>query len=145
MGKKGDLLRQLKKQQAVYTFTGEELEAHDRQVVAARLEAAKSLAVKEAAEIDRQRELEMREHVDKVWEENAVTLMSYFLALSCRVLVEHFGWKPPGPRGRNVRIMRYGAELVNELNRLTKVSKGALREYAKETKELYGIEFKEEP
>ena len=40
MGEKGDLLRKAKKQKAMYHFTGEELEAHDREIFRkARLEA----------------------------------------------------------------------------------------------------------
>ena len=144
MGRSGDLIRQTKGETRTITFTRAQLEEHDRQVVEARFKAAKALAKKEAAEYDKQREKDMKEHVDKVWEENAATLLSYFLSVSCRVLVEHFGWKPPGPRGRNVRVMRYGTELAKEVNRITRTSREALRLYAIETNRLYGIEFNAE-
>ena len=141
MGKKGDLLRAMKDQRTTRTFTEAQLKEHDRQVIMEYFKVTKPLVMKEAAEIDRKRDEDFEKHAHKVWEENAVALISYFLALSSRVLIEQFGWKAPNAHKKPVRVMRYGKAMMDEINNVPKTDKKTLVGYAEETKNLYGVEF----
>lgn len=139
MGRKGDLLRAMKKQKAEYTFTGEQLEQHDRQVVQDYFKNAMPMVRKMADEEDAKRFDEMSRRIDNLWMDNSATLLSYAMALSCRVLIEHFGWKPI--RGnRRTKTTRYAEALVAEYDRVT-AGKEGMKQYAKETKKLYNLSF----
>lgn len=141
MGKKGAALRAMKKQSASYTFTGEQLAEHDRQVEAAYKARFDRKLREEFEEYDRKQRADFDAHATKLWQESAVTLMSYFFAMACRIMVEEFGWPVPHSNRKNLRLLRYGEALANEMNRVTKVENQALKDYAEETKRLYGIEF----
>ena len=159
MGKKGDLLRQAKKQKAMYHFTGEELEAHDRETYRrARLEAwplMKQKADEYAAQAlkDRQGELDAywkRKHDEFLCDGTGdiiLNTMSFALAISCRVLIERFGWLPPneGRAGRHTKIMRYAQALTDEINeKISADPKMDIVKYAEETRELYNLNFQPE-
>jgi len=139
MGKKGDLLRAMKKQKAEYTFTGEQLEQHDRQVVQDYFKNAMPMVRKMADEEDAKRFDEMSKRIDNLWIDNSAALLSYAMALSCRVLIEHFGWKPIRNRHRT-NTSRYAEALVQEYDRVT-AGKEGMKAYAKETKALYNLSF----
>lgn len=149
MGKKGDLLRQQKRQRVIRTFTEEELIEHDRAVIRAHLERSEGYA----KELDRQRDEAFKVKADAVWkereerfasmnpEDNTMETLSFLLAVSCRVLIEQFGWKPPGPRGRNPKIMKYAVALQEEIRKICWNKLLGMQEYSRETEKLYGINF----
>lgn len=152
MGKKGDLLRQMKKQQARYTFTGEELEEHDRQVIREHWKKAEGFAAK----VDRERDAEFMKRAAAVWDErermfqsgdSTENLMAYlrcFFAISCRVLIEQFNWKPPRSRGRNTNIMRFAVALTSEIDKITGDQRYDIVKYAREVYDKYGVGFQME-
>lgn len=75
--------------------------------------------------------------------EDVNDLLSYLLALSARVLVEHFGWKPVRFNVRKTRLERFAECLIAEINRIE--DNGiTLRDYVAETEQLYGVRFKTE-
>ena len=150
MGKKGDLLRAMKKQQATYTFTGAELEEHDRRVVLEHLKTAEGWMKEE----DRKREQHFREAANRVWDErerqfqtgdgdgDMMAYMRCFFAISCRVLIERFGWKVPRTRGRNTKIMAFADSLAAEINMITSDERQDIVKYAAETYGMYGVGFR---
>ena len=142
MGKKGDLLRAAKNQNTTYTFTKAQLEDHDRQVRDEYIKKIDALVKKRAREADQAREAELREHVNALWKFNGKELLAYHMAISCRVLIEQFGWTPPRARGRNTKIMKYAAALAEETDKIMYTDSTTLREYVDETDRLYGINFR---
>lgn len=138
MGKKGDLLRAGKGQNTTCTFTRAQLEAHDKQVVREYMKVASA----EMKRIDREREAEIAEHTNKLWKYNGKELLAYHMAISCRVLIEQFGWTPPRARGRNTKIMKYAAALAEETDKIMYADNMTLRAYVDETDRLYGINFR---
>lgn len=156
MGKKGDLLRALKAQQKTYTFTHEQLQEHDRVVIRdALVKAEKELMKKAQAEYDAKNE-ELQKFIADEWEtrekifmenhpnENVISLMSLLLATSCRVLIEHFHWKPipkDGLYDRRNRTMRFADYVVDELDKITQDENADIRKYCAETYDLYGVKF----
>lgn len=141
MGKKGDALRAAKAARVTRTFTEEQLRAHDQQIINDYKERYDLLLKKELDEQERKREEYFFEHATELWQDSALTLISYFYAMACRILVEEFGWPVPHSNRQNLRLIRYGEALANEIERVTHTEKKALKDYAEETKRLYGIEF----
>lgn len=153
MGKKGDLLRQAKKQKAMYHFTGEELEAHDRKIFRKARESALPDMKKKLLELEKQSLEEQHADIDAYWREKheefkqggtettMANSISFTMSMCCRVLIEKFGWKAPGPRGRNPRVIRFAEALLDEIGYIRRNSEMDLVKYAEETKEKYGIEF----
>lgn len=153
MGKKGDLLRKLKKQKATYTFTGEELEARDRDIYRKARESMLPELKQKVLEYEKQSLKEQHADLDAYWKEKhaqfkeggtestMANTMAYTMALCCRVLIEQFGWKPPGPRGRNPKIIKLAEALLEKVGYIRRSSETDLVKYYEETKELYGIEF----
>lgn len=153
MGKKGDLLRQMKKQKAMYHFTGEELEEHDRKIYRKARESALPEMKKKLIELQNQSLEEQHADLDAYWrglyerfkeggtETTMANTMSYVMALCCRVLIEQFGWKPPTKKGRHTRIMKFAEALVREVGEIGKDTEKDLVRYAEETKKLYDLSF----
>lgn len=153
MGKKGDLLRAAKKEKATYHFTGSQLKEHDRDVIRAWQEKAfpyLKLKAEEAnaeyreeviASVDRRWNERAKMFRDNGWQENMINWMSYTLSLSCRVLIEQFGWKPATSRGRHTKIMKYAEALTNEINKLSASEEHDIVSYAEETYRLYNLSF----
>ena len=143
MGKKGAALRAAKKQSASYTFTGEQLKAHDKAVI-------------DAYKIDleaRMRETAdqyVREYYTKIGAEfnsgdddtDTQTVVSYLLAISVRVLVERFGWKPVRYNCRPTKTQRFAEYVIEEIDAIRHDENKDIHDYAKETEELYGVSFK---
>ena len=142
MGKKGDLLRATKKQRATYTFTAEQLEEHDRQVRMATLERKKDELRAYAREV-----------LDKDFEERqklltgdatdvTINVFSMLISISCKVLVEHFGWKPiwKHSTSRN-RLSRFVLAVQQETEALLNDELLDIRKYAKEAYDITGVMF----
>lgn len=144
MGKTGDLLRAAKDQKKTFTFTKAQLEEHDRQLFREKWKQYERLAKKEAEEIDKKREEDLRERVNKAWDENAVMLLQYTMAISCRVLIEKFGWKPIPKilRGPEMRIAKFANALTEEIDRIYRVDRINMQQYSEDTKKLYNLSFK---
>ena len=142
MGKNGALLRQQKAERATYTFTKAQLEEHDRQV---RLDT-----------ISRKKE-ELRgyarEVLDHDFEERAKLLtgsaedvtfnvFSMLISISCRVLVERFGWKPIWKHStRRQRLARFVNAVSEEAERIINDEMLDIRKYSAEAWEITGVRF----
>lgn len=149
MGKKGDLLRALKEQNTTYTFTKAQLMEHDKQVKRDIL-----LKAKEDLEAEARRQADA--YVQHEWSEreklfvenhpmdNVMTMMSLLLAVSSRVLIERFHWKPipkDGVYDRRNRTMRFADYIVDELDKITRDVDADIRRYCEETYDLYGVKY----
>lgn len=129
MGKKGEMLRLQKKQRATYTFTGEQLEAHDSAVIAdfrrRYEEDLRSRAQAEEARINAMidDEWKRREEIftDQGGNESIFNLLSMTLAVPVAVLMDEFGWRPlpekqkMHPRAWLARFVVCCEEILNEI------------------------------
>lgn len=153
MGKKGDLLRAQKAMNTRYTFTREQLEVHDQQVISARKEAIKMDLTREMEQEFQRRKEEFDRVSKEEWERRAAefktgnakedfyNLLTYLLSLSSRVLIEQFGWSVPVRNDNRYKILRFGDALVDEINKIQANEMLDIRKYNDETFEKYGIKF----
>lgn len=140
MGRSGEALRAAKLNKGKYYTTADII----------RIETA-------AINNDRKNRIpEMKEKLDKLMAEREAelirkiydathddinNLLSYLLAISTRVLIEHFGWKPVRYiRGRRTNTERFARLLIDEIN-FIEDNGITLADYVRETKELYGVEY----
>ena len=151
MGKKGDLLRAMKKKRATYTFTAAQLEEHDRQVRMAAIERKKEDLKKYAKQVISDDFAER----EKIFSGDAVdvtmTVFSMLIAISCRVLVERFGWKPAPMRkeegqggDRRYKLTQFAYYVMDEVDKLTADEFLDIRKYAEESYQLTGVKFEAE-
>lgn len=139
MGRKGDALRAAKKQAAVYTFTAAQLLEHDRQVADQAVERRKDEINEDVRKEWQQR---AEEFATQDMNENFMNAVAYMFAIPCRVLIEHFGWKPI--RYANcpqTKTERLAVAMIEELNRIVEDEKKDIRTYARETFDMYGLKF----
>ena len=156
MGKKGQLLREAKKKTVTYTFTAEQLDAHDRLVIKeheahliskVQPSVEKAWAEREASAkkvIQDEWDARAKEFQDNDDSDNFMNLLQYFCAISCRVLIEHFRWKPipkEGKYDRRNRTMRYADLLADEIGKISADEMMDIRRYSEQTYELYGVRF----
>lgn len=156
MGKKGELLRLQKKQRATYTFTGEQLEAHDQAIVAARADKIKRDLMEQMEKEYAAREEHVKKVIEEEWKsreelfrgedmaDNFFLILSLLLATSCRVLIEKFHWKPipkDGKYDRRNRTMRFSDYLIDEINAIVEDETKDIRRYCDEVYEEYGVKF----
>lgn len=156
MGKKGEMLRLQKKQRATYTFTGEQLEAHDQAIVAARADKIKRDLVEQMEKEYAAREEHVKKVIEEEWKsreelfrgedmaDNFFLILSLLLATSCRVLIEKFHWKPipkDGKYDRRNRTMRFSDYLIDEINSIVEDETKDIRRYCDEVYEEYGVKF----
>ena len=142
MGKKGDLLRLQKAQTRTYTFTAAQLEEHDRQVRMRTLERKKDELRAYAREV-----------LDKDFEERqklltgdatyvTLNVFSMLISISCKVLVEHFGWKPIWKHStRRNRLSRFVYAVQQETEALLNDELLDIRSYAKKAYDITGVMF----
>lgn len=142
MGKKGDLLRAKKAQTATYTFTAAQLAEHDRQVRMATLERKKQELKDYAYNVLEQDFNERQKMLEGSTEDVTLTVFSMLISISCRVLVERFGWKPVWKHttGRN-RLVRFVDAVQEEAERLINDELLDIRKYVKEAWEITGVRF----
>lgn len=138
MGKKGELLRMQKKQSVSYTFTAEQLEAHDAAVRKMALERRKQ-------EMDEYLEKEFTERnriLAGTAEDVTVELFSLLISVPCRVLVERFGWPAiwKHSTGRN-RLSRFASAVQEEVEKIINDERMDIRKYAEEAYEVTGVKF----
>lgn len=140
MGKSGDLLQRMKREQKM-TVTRGWMEDHDR-------------TVREQAIRDRAKEMEaeavkLARSIISEWasedsgELNVQEIIRYMLAVTIKVLVDKFHWQtvPPGrkPEDKRYNIVRYALFVDNELERLK--NWGTIKEYSEKVIAEYGIGF----
>jgi len=142
MGKKGDLLRAQKAQRATYTFTAAQLEEHDRQIRQAVLERKKEELRTYARSVLDQDFAERQKLLEGSATDVTATVFSMLISISCRVLVERFGWKAiwKHTSGRN-RLVRFVNAVQEEAERLINDELLDIRKYAAETYEITGVRF----
>jgi len=147
MGRNGNALRAAKKLNAVYNppkITGRWLEEHDRQVIEAYKRDIE-------ARMQRTADRYVREYFNKIGaefnsgdeDEDVHTMMSYLLSVSVRVLIEDFGWKPPRCANcRKTKTERFMNRVVEVIDDIRSDDTKDIRDYAKETEDMYGIAFR---
>lgn len=153
MGKKGEAMRAAKAQTYI-TMTKEQMQAHDRELLARYRETVGRELERRARELDDQ----MQEHVQAEWQkreelfggthrDNLMTILQLLLAVPSRILIERFGW--PAVTDRNAsrcRTARFADLMVEEVNSITSDDTKDIRAYCDEVFDLYGVrfEYKEE-
>jgi vacuolar-type H+-ATPase subunit H len=159
MGRKGDLLRQLKAERVTYSFTAEQLREHDRQVIDAYKKQADQHMRKVWKEYDdRQREMEKKrdkefsDRVNALWSErekrfktgyqqtDTMAMASALLTITVKVLVEDFGWVPIR-NGHRTRLRRFAERVCEEITRIGTDENLDIMRYADEIDQKYGVSF----
>lgn len=164
MGKNGRLLREQKRQNTVYTFTREQLIAHDNEVVKARiatLEAALAEREKQhRAEMETvyaEYDAKMKQAINEEWKQRKAAFMSedfesnmlefvrIAVMIPLRILVEKFGWKKVPENAKKsdgrYRIIKMHDYIAETLNALTADDLQDIRAYAAEAEKVTGIYF----
>lgn len=142
MGKNGQLLRMQKAQRVTYTFTREQLEAHDRQVAMEAINRKKdelknyARGVLDADFAERQKLLEGSAT------DVTVNVFSMLISISCVVLVQQFGWKPIWKHStRRNRLARFVTAVQEETERLVNDELLDIRKYAAQAWDITGVRF----
>lgn len=156
MGKKGDLLRQQKKENTKYTFTAAQLEEHDRFILQQKKQEILEDCRKKMDEQYEEQKIELENMVRAEWDARArefstpdresdfFNLLQYTLAVPARVLIEKFKWKPipkDGTYDRRNHMTKFGECIIDEINKIQHDEMGDIRAYCAETYELYGVKF----
>lgn len=157
MGKNGAAMLAAKAEKVKWHFSDNQLKAHDRALLEAYRERVKADL---AAHLDKEyaiREQHVRELVEAEWKrreelfgsenhtDNLMQILALLLAVSCRVLIEKFHWKPipkDGNYDRRNQLVRFSDYLVDEIQSITEDETKDIRRYCEEVREEYGVEFK---
>lgn len=157
MGKNGAALRAAKEERVRYQFTKAQMEEHDRFVINAHKARLQAELIEKVNEEYAEREQKVRELVEAEWKrreelfasgnsmDNLMQILALLLAVSCRVLVEKFHWKPvpkDGNYDRRNQLVRFSDYLVDEIQSITEDETKDIRRYCEEVREEYGVEFK---
>lgn len=156
MGKKGAAMRAAKMQNTTYTFTKEQLEAHDKLILREFRERVVDDARKQVDDIMEEREKNAMQAAVDEWErreqafrenhplDNVVSCMSLLMATTARVLIEKFHWKPIPEDGqydgRN-KMVQYCNAVADEVYKITDPENADILAYCDETYRLYGVRF----
>lgn len=140
MGKNGDLLRAKKAQTATYTFTAAQLEEHDRQIRMAAIERKKQDLKDYARHVIEEDFNERQKLLEGSTEDVTLNVFSMLISISCRVLVERFGWAPiwKHTTSRN-RLARFVTYVQEEAERLVNDELLDIRKYAQEAWDITGV------
>lgn len=156
MGKKGALLRAQKQKNVVYTFTAEQLKEHDKLILQAHKERLRdsikdkvkeevdAYSAKANAEIQQEWDKRAAEFASPDTAGNFMNMLQYLLAVSSRVLIEKFGWKPipkDGGYDRRNRTARFADLVVDEIDKVSNDPLQDIRKYSDETYKLYGVKY----
>lgn len=141
MGKKGNLLRAQKAAVSTYTFTSEQLLAHDNQVRKEFLERKRSEW--EAAIHDKITEdfNERQKLLEGSSADVTANIFSMLVSVPCRVLVRDFGWTPIFGNGHaeRTKLARFMIAVREEADRLLTDELLDIRDYAKTVYDETGI------
>ena len=152
MGKKGDALRAAKMRNTVYTFTREQLEAHDKAVKEAYKDVCMNKVNKYLAEekqaINAEIEKEWRQREEDFGGPNSqdrfFNMLSYMLSVCCQVLVRDFKWKPlpidktPYPY---MKLIRFSKSVTAEVEKICNTENADIRNYSDEVYKSCGVKF----
>lgn len=142
MGKKGDLLRQQKAQRTTYTFTREQLEAHDRQIRMETINRKKDELKDYARGILDEDFAERQRLLEGSAEDVTINVFSMLISISCVVLVRDFGWKPIWRHStRRNRLARFVTAVQQETERLVNDELLDIRKYAAQAWDITGVRF----
>jgi len=155
MGKNGALMRANKQQNTVYTFTREQLAAHDAMVIKERKKQIVSDMLNKADEINQElsdsihKEWESREKLfsDKGLDANLVQVIALLVGISARTLVEDFGWEPlpkDGNYRKSRKLARFCQAIADRVANICDDENTDIRTYNAETYDLYGVKFEVE-
>lgn len=155
MGKSGAALRAEKKQRATYTFTAAQLEDHDRAVIRDYQKRFHDTLKAKVDEEVAKSKAEAIEEINATWKARAdefhtgnagwdfMMLMQYLLSVSARILIEDFGWMPPGNgKGRPRKIERFADRVAEIIGEISADDLADITTYSKETFDKYGLQFK---
>lgn len=155
MGRAGALLREKKKQNTVYTFTREQLEARDRSLLEAHKESMVQ-KIRLQQEADRARyEKEFNERIAEEWKsrerkfysDNTVapfTLLQYMTAVAVDVLCEDFGWAPVRfvkKVNQRQKLVRFVNGVVQRFNDISADQNKDILKFADAAYEKWGVRF----
>lgn len=140
MGKKGELLRAQKSHRVTYTFTAEQLREHDRQVRMAAIERKREDLKNYARDVLDRDFAERQKLLEGSAEDVTMTVFSMLISISCRVLVERFGWKPIWKHStKRNRLARFVLAVQEEAERLVNDELLDIRQYAAKAWEMTGV------
>ena len=140
MGKNGALMRAAKAQNTTYTFTRAQLEEHDRQVRQAAIERKMKDLKEYAHEVITNDFNEQRKLFDADAEEAKIVVFSMLVSISCRVLVERFGWEPADDDSTEEnRLIQFALAVQEEAQGLLDDELLQIRKYAEEAWEITGV------
>lgn len=136
MGRSGALLRARKDESVTYTFTKAQLREHDRQVANDAIESRKA-ELKRIVDENAKKLTEEYHENDKI---DVYKVLSYGLCLSCKVLIEQFGWTSAKRSGSDhLRIVRFIKALEQELDEIEQYSD--LKTYCEKIRARYDVGF----
>ena len=142
MGKKGALLRQQKAQRAMYTFTREQLEEHDRQVRLAAINKKKEDLRNYARDVLDKDFAERAKLLEGSTEDVTFNVFSMLISISTVVLVRDFGWKPIWKHStRRNRLSRFVTAITKEAEMIINDELLDIRKYAAEAWDITGVRF----
>lgn len=142
MGKNGQLLRMQKAQRVTYTFTREQLEAHDRQVAMEAINRKKDELKNYARGILDADFAERQKLLEGSATDVTVNVFSMLISISCVVLVQQFGWKPIWKHStRRNRLARFVTAVQEETERLVNDELLDIRKYAAKAWDITGVRF----
>lgn len=148
MGKKGALLRAQKAQKATYQLTGEQLLAHDQKVAEMAIERKRAELEEYVHELLEKDFKERDALLSGKAEDVTINLFSLLISISCRVLVERFGWKPSPMRkdeqnggDRRFRLTQFAYYVQEEFNKILGNELLDIRRYAEEAYNVTGVKF----
>ena len=136
MGKSGDRLRAAKGEVKI-TMTRAELEARDRRIAQETIRQREQTLKRY---VDARAEEAMKEYFTDERELDTCKVLLYALSISCKVLIEKFGWSPIRERMDNrMQIIRFCLAVEDELAEIEKF--GDLKTYSHEVYKKYGVGF----
>lgn len=152
MGKKGDALRAAKMRNTVYTFTREQLEAHDKAVK----EAYKDVCMEKVNKYLAEEKQAINAEIEKEWrkreedfggpdsQDRFLNTLSYMLSVCSQILVRDFKWTPlpkdhkPHPK---MKLVRFGNAVAQEVDKICDDDKIDIRNYCDQVYETCGVKF----
>lgn len=142
MGKNGQLLRQQKAQRTVYSFTREQLEAHDRQVAMDAINRKKEDLRAYAKDVLDKDFAERAKLLEGSTEDITFNVFSMLISISTVVLVRDFGWKPIWKHStRRNRLSRFVTAITKEAEMIINDELLDIRTYAAKAWDITGVRF----
>lgn len=142
MGKNGQLLRMQKAQRVTYTFTREQLEAHDRQIAMEAINRKKDELKNYARGVLDADFAERQKLLEGSTEDVTFNVFSMLISISTVVLVRDFGWKPIWKHStRRNRLSRFVTAITKEAEMIINDELLDIRTYAAKAWDITGVRF----